>query len=248
MSEQQVALITGAAQGLGRVLTEAFLGQGWAVVATDIDAERLERSASGGPRDGLLALPLDIASERDVQRRVRQAAEWRGRVDALVNNAALLTTLQRKPLLETSLQEWDHVLHVNLTGAFLMTKAVGAVMSQLRRGSIINISSVAIYTCNNNLGHYNVSKAGLVALTRTAARELGVFGIRVNAVAPGATATENVSRISGPDRLERKAGERCLKRIEQPEDIVGSVLFLASEASAFITGQLLNVDGGEVLR
>jgi NAD(P)-dependent dehydrogenase (short-subunit alcohol dehydrogenase family) len=112
-------------------------------------------------------------------------------------------------------------------------------------GSIVNIATVGIYHGSNQLAHYNASKAGLIGLTRTAARELGQFGIRVNALAPGATATDAVRAVSSPERLAERAQHRCLQRVQTPEDLTGPLLFLASEESRFVTGQLINVDGGE---
>jgi len=134
---------------------------------------------------------------------------------------------------------------VNLGGPFLTTRAVVEAMRRVGGGSIVNIATVGIYHGTNQLVHYNASKAGLIGLTRTAAAELGQYNIRVNAIAPGSTATEAVMAVSSPERLAEKARQRCLARIQTPEDLVGPLLFLASEQSAFITGQLLNVDGGE---
>lgn len=126
-----------------------------------------------------------------------------------------------------------------------MTRAVVEPMRRAGGGSIVNIATVGIYHGSNQLVHYNASKAGLIGLTRTAARELGTYGIRVNAIAPGATATESVLAVSSPERLAERASQRCLRRVQTPEDLAGPLLFLASEASGFITGQMINVDGGE---
>jgi NAD(P)-dependent dehydrogenase (short-subunit alcohol dehydrogenase family) len=134
---------------------------------------------------------------------------------------------------------------VNLTGPFLMTRAVFEPMRRTGGGSIINIATVGIYHGSNQLAHYNASKAGLIGLTRTAAREFGSYGIRVNAIAPGATATESVLAVSSQERLEERARNRCLVRVQTPQDLIGPLLFLTSEQAGFVTGQLINVDGGE---
>jgi len=241
-----VVIVTGAAQGIGRELALAFAREGWSVAAADLQKERVEslRNAPHGP-GRVHPLVLDVCDEKSVRAGVAEIEKTFGRIDALINNAGLFTQLKRKPLVDIALDEWRRVMDVNLAGPFLMTQAVVEPMKRAGGGSIVNIATVGIYHGSNQLAHYNASKAGLIGLTRTAAHELGPHGIRVNAVAPGATATEQVIAVSSPERLAQRAKNRCLARVQLPEDLIGPLLFLASRQSGFVTGQLLNVDGGE---
>lgn len=240
----RVVLITGAAQGIGRAIAAGFAEAGWNVALGDLQEDKVREAADalGGK-----AFPfvLDVCDEGSAASGVSRVVEHFGRLDALINNAALFTTLQRKELVEISPAEWRRVMDVNLLGPFLMTRAVVEPMKRGGHGSIVNISTVGIYHGANMLAHYNASKAGLIGLTRTAARELGKFGIRVNAIAPGATATEEVLAVSSPQRLAERALLRSIARLQTPVDLLGPLLFLASDESGFITGQLINVDGGE---
>jgi 3-oxoacyl-[acyl-carrier protein] reductase len=216
------------------------------VAATDVQKDKVKDVARELQTDGeVRPVVLDVCDEESVRLGLEDIERAFGRVDALINNAALFTQLERRPLVDIGIGEWKRVLDVNLTGPFLMTRAVVNPMRRAGGGSVVNIATVGIFHGSNRLAHYNASKAGLIGLTRTAARELGPFGIRVNAIAPGATATESVLAVSSPERLAERASQRCLARVQTPEDLVGPLLFLASEASGFITGQLINVDGGE---
>ena len=246
MDAPRVALITGAAQGIGREISAGFLAAGWCVVMADLQEDKVKSSADSlGQKERVLAVKLDVADEASAAASVKTAVERFGRVDALLNIAALFTQLVRKPLLEISVNDWRRVMDVNLLGPFLMTRAVVPAMQAGGGGSIVNIATVGIYHGSNQLVHYNASKAGVIGLTRTAARELGKFGIRVNAIAPGATATEEVKAVSSPERLAERAQLRSIPRVQTPDDLLGPLLFLASEQSRFVTGQLINVDGGE---
>jgi 3-oxoacyl-[acyl-carrier protein] reductase len=246
MEGPRVILVTGAAQGIGREISAGFLTAGWSVVMADLQEDKVKSSADSlGRADHILPVKLDVTDESSAAASVEAAMDRFGRVDALLNNAALFTTLVRRPLTETPADEWRRVMDVNLLGPFLMTRAIVPAMQSTGSGSIINIASVGIYHGDNQLVHYNASKAGLLGLTRTAARELGKFGIRVNAIAPGATATEEVKAVSSPQRLAERAQLRSIPRVQTPNDLLGPLLFLASEQSKFVTGQLINVDGGE---
>jgi len=245
-SQRKVVLITGAAQGIGRVVAAGFAGAGWDVGVADVQLDKVVAVAGGlGGGARACAARMDVADEASVRAGVAEVEQKLGRIDALINNAALFTQLTRRPIVDTDLADWNRVMAVNLAGPFLTTRAVVEAMRRVGGGSIVNIATVGIYHGTNQLVHYNASKAGLIGLTRTAAAELGQYNIRVNAIAPGSTATEAVMAVSSPERLAEKARQRCLARIQTPEDLVGPLLFLASEQSAFITGQLLNVDGGE---
>jgi NAD(P)-dependent dehydrogenase (short-subunit alcohol dehydrogenase family) len=242
----KVVLITGAAQGIGRVVAAGFARSGWDVAVADIQFDKVAAVAeeiSGPGRN--CAVRMDVGEDASVATAIGEVEQRLGRIDALINNAALFTQLQRRPLTDVPLAEWHRVMEVNLAGPFLTTRHVVQPMRRAGGGSIINISTVGIYHGTNQLAHYNASKAGLIGLTRTAAAELGKFNIRVNAVAPGSTATEAVVAVSSRERLAEKARNRCIARVQTPEDLIGPLLFLASDQSAFVTGQLLNVDGGE---
>lgn len=241
-------LITGAAQGIGRFLAEFYAGDGWQVALADVQADRLALAVGEleGAGFAVVGVPMDVTDEASVDEGFRRAVGEFGGLNALVNNAALFTQLVRKPLTSISLAEWNRVIQVNLTGCFLTTRAAVGPLTAAGGGSIVNVSSIGIFTAGNQLAHYNASKAGLIGLTRTAARELGRHNIRVNAVAPGATLTEEVGSVSSQERLETKARERSIPRLQTPKDLAGAIHFLTSDSGAFVTGQLLNVDGGEV--
>jgi 3-oxoacyl-[acyl-carrier protein] reductase len=245
-NSRRVVLVTGAAQGIGRVIATEFARAGWSVAAADLQKDKIgDLAIELGGQGDIAPFVLDVCDERSVNAAVASMEQRFGRLDALINNAALFTQLKREPLVDIALSEWKRVMDVNLTGPFLMTRAVVEPMRRAGGGSIVNIATVGIYHGSNQLAHYNASKAGLIGLTRTAARELGRFGIRVNAIAPGATATEAVRAVSSPERLAERAQKRCLQRVQTPDDLIGPLLFLASDQARFVTGQLLNVDGGE---
>lgn len=242
----RVVVITGAAQGIGRFVAEAFAQRGWKVAMTDVQFPK-NSDRESTPQGEVLTrkFHMDVADEHSVAAAFRDIEGAFGHIDSLINNAALFTSLKRKPMTEIGLEEWKRVMDVNLAGPFLTTRYAVDPLRRNGGGTIVNLSTVGIYHGSNELVHYNASKAGLIGLTRTAAAELGKFNIRVNAIAPGGTATEAVLAVSSAERLAERAQKRCLRRVQTPGDLVGPLLFLASEQSAFVTGQLLNVDGGE---
>lgn len=242
----KVAVITGAGQGIGRAYAKAFAEQGAIAVIAERDGAAGERVAKeiqdAGGRS--LAVQTDVADEASVLRAFDATLEAFGRIDILVNNAAIFASLGRRTFDEIPLQEWDQVMRVNVTGSFLCAKAVAGPMRKAGWGRIINISSDTVPMGLPNFTHYVTSKAAVVGMTRCMARELGGHGINVNAVCPGLTDTE----VDNPGRTDavRQAvlDAQCLKRLEAPEDLIGTVLFLASSASDFITGQSFYVNGG----
>ena len=249
--EGKVGIITGAAQGIGRAYALAAARHGANVVLADIqDAESAakEVEAEGGQA---LALRTDVTEVASTEAMATQTLDRFGRIDFLVNNAALYGDLELTYWEDITVEAWDRVMAVNVRGMFLASKAVAPHMTSQRSGKIINISSGTAHAGVAGALHYVTSKAAVIGFTRALARELGDVGINVNAVTPGFTMSEasiKIMKESGAESLEGLivAGQ-CFKRAEQPEDLVGTVVFLASSLSDFMTGQTINVDGGWVM-
>lgn len=244
--ENKVAIVTGGGRGIGAHYCRGLAAEGARVVVADIVSANAEQVAA---EVGGLACHVDVSSEASVTAMVSKALESYGRVDVLVNNAAIFTELiqPRKDFDAIPVEEWDRVMAVNVRGVWLCSKAVASVYRQQRSGVIINISSGTILGGQTGFAHYVTSKAAVWGLTRVMARELGEYGVRVNVITPGLTASEAVLSAYTPERLQQSADTRILKREERPEDLVGTVVFLASDMSGFITGQTFNVDGGQYL-
>ena len=247
--ENKVAIVTGSAQGIGRVYAEAFATAGARVAIADIDEKAAESAAAELRQKGQQALArrVDVADAESCRNLARDVWDaWQG-IHVLVNNAAIYSTLTRKSFLEITGEEWDRVMAVNVRGMFFCAQAVFPYMKQQRYGKIINISSSSIFKGSPLFLHYVTSKAAVVGFTRALAREAGEAGITVNAVAPGLTASGVNEQVSPPERFKKAMVDRCIKRAEFPGDLTGTILFLASSQSDFITGQLINVDGGACL-
>lgn len=246
----KVAVVTGAARGIGLAYVRAFLEGGARVAAADIlGFELLEREIEGAfGEDRLLTLHTDVTSSGSVSDMTDRVLQKWGRIDALVNNAALYGGLTRAPLEEIPEDEWDRLMAINVKGVWLCTKAVLPAMKSQRSGSIVNISSSTVLSGTPNFLHYVTSKGAILAMTRSTATEAGDYGIRVNSVTPGFVSSEASKTNYGPGEFEkhaaRRAEQRVLKREMMPEDLTDTVLFLTSDASRFITGQNINVDGG----
>lgn len=239
------ALVTGAAQGIGATYAEALAGVGAAVTLVDVIDPRplVERIETAG---GTAAAELvDITDEATVTAVVQRMKERTGSVDILVNNAALFGTLQHTSIQDLSVEAFERVLKVNVTGQFICAKAVIPHMMEGGWGRIVNISSGAALKGIPRLLHYTTSKGAMIAFTRALARELGDGGITVNAIAPGLTQSESVR--SNPIYASSPLQNRAIDRDQVPEDLIGPLLFLCSDASAFMTGQTLAVDGGSVM-
>jgi NAD(P)-dependent dehydrogenase (short-subunit alcohol dehydrogenase family) len=239
----RVAIVTGAGQGLGRVFAKAFAMAG----AIPVIAERNHDKGSAVAAEignEAFAIHTDVADPASIDSMVAEVDRRFGRIDILVNNAGIFSTLEMRPFEQIPLDEWEHVLRVNVTGPFLCARAVLPAMRRARWGRIINMASGAVTLGRPNYLHYITSKAALVGMTRSMARELGGDGITVNSILPGATFTEIERKTVSPEQKQRIVAQQCIPRPEVPEDLVGTVLFLASEASAFVTGQGLTVDGG----
>jgi NAD(P)-dependent dehydrogenase (short-subunit alcohol dehydrogenase family) len=245
----KVAIVTGGARGLGKAYALGLSEEGARMVVTDIlDATQVQHEIEekGGEA---IALYGDVSEEESVNEVARKTVERFGKIDILVNNAGIFADVNKKPFYEISLAEWEKIVKVNLTGTFLCCKAVYPQMKKQGKGKIINVSSSTFFIGIPNLVHYVTSKGAIVAFTRALARELGNDGICVNAIAPGFTVSEAVQgNPMFPEQSHKVAvNSRCFKRDEKPEDLLGTIVFLASDESDFITGQTIVVDGGGVL-
>ena len=246
--ERRVAIVTGGGHGIGKAYCEALAQNGAAVVVAEIDGDAAERTASALRSAGARAVEVqtDVADEASTRKMAQRALDAFGRIDVLVNNAAVFATIpiSRVPIEEVSVEEWDRVMAVNLRGIFLSCKAVLPIMRQQGYGKIINISSGTALNGSPTRIHYVTSKGGVLSFTRTLAREVGPSGVRVNAIAPGSTLSEENPSEEIMRLRQQRLEDRALSRVQVPADLVGTVVFFASPASDFITGQTLVVDGG----
>jgi 3-oxoacyl-[acyl-carrier protein] reductase len=248
----RVVIVTGGGHGIGKAYCRGIAAEGGRVVVAEIDGDAAAQTADMLEREfgaEALAVRTDVAAPESTDEMAAKTLDRFGRIDVLVNNAAVFATIpiSRSPLEEISVEEWDLVMAVNLRGIFLACKAVLPAMKRQEKGKIINISSGTALSGSPSRIHYVTSKAGVLGFTRTLAREVGSFGITVNAVAPGNTLSqENPTEEVIRDR-QRRVADRALQRVQVPEDLVGAILFFASSDSDFITGQTLVVDGGATL-
>ncbi len=241
--QDKVAIITGGGKGIGRATALSFVREGAKVVIADMDEEATtslveEITASGG---SALGISVDVANADSVQAMVQSTRDWGGgRIDVLINNAGIIKDALLPKMTEDT---WDAVINVNLKGVWLCSRAVAPVMVEQGSGSIINASSVVGLYGNTGQSNYAASKGGVIAMTYTWAVELGPKGVRVNAIAPGFIVTPMTQRLL--KRIADTLTERTpLRRLGQPEDVANVYLFLASDESSFITGQVIEVSGG----
>src|SRR5437762_11035374 len=239
----KVAVVTGAARGIGRAIAEGLDAEGAQIVVADLGgAEEAAKAFDDG-----VGVTVDVSKEDDVQRMAEKAVKHCGGIDILVNNAGLYASLEMRPFDQIPLDEWRQVMDVNVASMFLTARAVVPVMRGPGGGRIVNISSGTPFRGVPFLLHYVTSKGAIVAFTRSLAKELGKDNVLVNCVAPGFTMTEGVQ--SQPEVIEKlrevSIAARTLQRDQLPEDVVGAVVFLSSPESDFVTGQTIVIDGGQ---
>ncbi|MEW6375250.1 MAG: 3-oxoacyl-[acyl-carrier-protein] reductase [Thermodesulfobacteriota bacterium] len=238
----KVAMVTGAAQGIGKAVALLLARNGADIVVSDINLEKAEETVREIEAIGrkAMAIRADVAKSDDVERMVQTLIEKFGQIDILVNNAGIT---RDRLILRMTEEDWDAVLNINLKGTFHCTKAVIRHMSKQKRGKIVNIASVVGEMGNAGQANYAASKAGVIGFTKTIAREFAQRGINVNAIAPGYIETPMTEAL--PEKAKEELKRMIpMERLGQPEDVAHAVLFLVSEASSYITGQVLNVNGG----
>ena len=243
--EGKIALVTGAARGIGQAIALKLASEGADLALCDLQADWLAETAGKVTGLGRRAecIAVDVSQAAEVQAAVGKAEKAFGRIDILVNNAGITRDTY---LIRMSEEDWDQVLDVNLKGAFLFTKAAARGMMKQRRGVIVNVASIIGLIGNAGQCNYSASKAGVIALTKSVARELASRGIRANAVAPGFIQTRMTDQLS--EELKMKMLDAIpLGRFGLPEDVANVVMFLASDASSYVTGQVLTVCGGMVM-
>ena len=245
----RVAIVTGAAQGIGAAFARGMAAEGAKIVVADLDSGAAvvdEIRAAGGEA---IDAPTDVSTKDGCDAMVAGAVQAFGRLDVLVNNAAIFTAVDRKNFDEIPVEEWDAVMAVNVRGVWLGCCAAVREMRKGGYGKIVSICTGRIFKGSPYFLHYDASKAAVLGITRSLAREVGGDGIRVNAIAPGSTMSENVKARSnwmGGDPAATMA-TRAIKRHEEPDDLVGACIFLSSGESDFVTGQTLVVDGGSAM-
>jgi len=250
MTEQaKIALVTGASRGIGRAIAVGMAKRGFDVAINDIERQKdaLEEVAAEIEAAGrrVLSVYADVSRKADVEAMVLKTIDTFGRIDAVVNNAGILIASDVEHLKE---EHWDSVLDVNAKGTFLVVQAILPHMKKQKYGRIVNIASIGGKHGAPEQAHYSASKAAVMGFTRVLAQEVGTFGITANCVCPGIILTD-MGRVNLEDVAIREAWQQktAMRRIGDPEDVVGPVAFLASDDAAFVTGQSLNVDGGIVL-
>jgi 3-oxoacyl-[acyl-carrier protein] reductase len=241
----KIAVVTGAARGIGRTIAEEFAKEGADVAVCDLKQEWLSETAGAVTKLGrkVKCVAADVSKTQDVENAVAEILKEFGKIDVMVNNAGITKDTL---LVRMRDEDWDSVIAVNLRGTFLFTRAVGKVMMKQRAGAIVNIASIIGLIGNAGQCNYAASKAGIIALTKSAAKELASRNVRVNAVAPGFIETKMTEVLS--EEIKGKMLELIpMKRLGQPLDVAKAVLFLAGEASSYMTGQVLTVSGGMVM-
>ncbi len=247
--ENKVVVITGAARGMGQAFAAAFAINGANIVIQDREGAEATAAKLGQEYYNAIGVEGDISNEKDVNIMIEAAVDAYGRIDVLINNAGIFSSLLPTPIEDISVTEFDRVMAVNVRGPFLASRAVIPVMREHGGGRIVNVASNTPLAGLPFFSHYTSSKGAVLAMTRALARELGRYNILVNAVAPGYTLSDGVLENAKQVELVREGANarRVLQRDQTPDDVVGAVLYLSGPGSAFVTGQTLCIDGGTVM-
>jgi NAD(P)-dependent dehydrogenase (short-subunit alcohol dehydrogenase family) len=241
--KDKVAIVTGAAQGIGAAYARGLAKEGAAVAVVDILDPNPTVKAIQDSGGKALSLKIDVSDEKQTEEMAKKTLDAFGRIDILINNAAVYGNIVRKKFEEISVEEWDKLYSVNVKGIFLCVKAVAPTLKAQQSGKIINATSSTFFKGNEDFLHYVSSKGAVVAMTRSLARELGEYNINVNAIAPGQTLSE--ANLKRGDKVDSNSLRiRLLKKRLYPEDLVGTIIYLSSSDSDMMTGQVLLVDGG----
>jgi 3-oxoacyl-[acyl-carrier protein] reductase len=247
--KDKVVIITGSGQGLGKAVALRFINEGAKVVIAEINEEAAQQTVKEieGMGGEALAIKSDVSSEESTNEMAKKTAEKFGKIDVLINNAAIYYGIAPRPFHQWTVKDWDLLMSVNVKGAWLCSKAVFPYMQKQEKGKIINVSSSTYFMGSPMYLHYVTSKGAVVGMTRGLARELGEHNITVNAIAPGFAMTESTEvflKASPAGLHEGVVGAQAFKRPMDPNDLPGGMVFLASDDSDFITGQTICVDGG----
>ncbi|MCQ8187871.1 SDR family NAD(P)-dependent oxidoreductase [Streptomyces rugosispiralis] len=247
--EGKVVVVTGAAQGIGAGYARRLVAEGCRVVLADRNADAVHATAASltGPGKATAAV-LDVADPGSGAELAAFVGEEHGRLDGLINNAAVFSTITRKPFWEITSEEWDQVITVNLKGPWLVTSALLPLLRRSESASVINVGSDAVLMGRSGYLHYVASKGGVQGMTYSMAHELGQFGIRVNTLSPGPVYTEIARTTVSPEQKRAMTDAQALQRAAEPDDMVGLAAFLLSDDSAYITGQTISVNGGLIHR
>ncbi len=241
----RVVIVTGAAQGIGQAYARRLTKEGARVVVADVDGVGAERAAVDlGDSSRALGLQADVSDEGSVAKMVQATIDAFGRVDGLVNNAALFAPLERQPVEQISVELWDRVMAVNVRGVFLCCRAVIPHMRRQGKGKIVNIASGTLLSGSSNFSHYVASKGAVFGFTRAICREVGKDGIAVNTLAPGLVPSAGARLHHTREMFDQQHRIRAIPRDEYPEDLEGALVFLLSDDSDFMTGQMMVVNGG----
>ena len=245
--KDKVTIITGAGQGIGAAYAHRLAEEGARVTIAEMNEEKAQKVANDINVKGYeaFAIKTDVSKEESTIDLARRVREKYGSIDVLINNAAVFSTVRLKQIEDISIEEWDQLMGVNLRGVFLCSKAVIPYMKAQMRGKIINISSATVFMGKPYYIHYVTSKAGVIGFSRALARELGDWNITVNCITPGYTKTEIPRETTTSEQEKAIISHQCIKRVGVPKDLLGIVVFLASDESDFMSGQTVNVDGGD---